>query len=409
MINKMYVDDYLGKKKIPLHRNNVYDFFLLKDDEINHLEFCSGYTGVLRYNHLQNCFDLLNFTTDIHKISRVNGEHLNYTTLEKEGLGSRLKIHTINLNEIVLLSREVHSFVINDHLPYVLNESQLSKVELLNWSERYIGMVIPNISTSARSDLPAFYQKYGWVLFEIFLIDIEEKKIYKVPESIGSNDFTFRYDMDFSFKHNAKYYVALSTGRIGANEKERVWNGGHYPTNRIEDIQSLVVIPLDEFVELVKSDLPIASSYIIDQCSHEAAFSNIFFANGSVYSLKYNFPDFSSELLVYDLNDHQSVCHKLNDRYQFLIPVEGKLYGTKNVQLIDVVQNNILHEFEAGSFIIYFDKNMAIFSKVITERLILVELFQLGGRHEKFEFNVENAHEAHILFNTKLNALVCLK
>lgn len=413
MIEKMYVENYLGKKKAPLYRNHDCECFLLSQDKIHHFEYDSEYTGILRYNYLENCFDLLNFTTPIDKVSRVNGEHLYYTTMETEGLNSRLIIHTIHLNEDVLRSREVQSFVIKDHLPEYIEASHLSKMELLSWSDNYIGMVIPKPSTSARRDLPAFYQKDGWILFELFLIDIGEKKLYKVPEAIGSDDFMFRYDMAFSFKHNAQYYLVLSTGRIGASEKERDWNSGHYPTHTIEDIQSLVVITLDEFVALVQNSLPLDSSHIIDQCSYTSAFSNIFSANGCVYSYKYNFPDDSSELVIYNVNNHQSIRHKLDDRYPFIIPVEGKLYGTKNkngsVQLIDVAQNNIVHEFEADSFIIYLDPNFAIFSKAMTEQLVQVELLHLGGGYEKFEFIVEDAQETQIIFNAKLNALVCLK
>ncbi|WP_342481572.1 hypothetical protein NST07_11235 [Paenibacillus sp. FSL L8-0340] len=287
------------------------------------------FAGVLRY-------DLVNHTTEFvsygHRSYILNhsdaGRWIYYAYLSWEGRTAVLAIHQLDCRS--MHAKEVYILRLTDDLAENIEVSALKYTELYGLNQRYLLVAV--------RDLDPFSKKRNSGFTGYLLIDVELGQSFPVPERIGPNDRIVHLSYTSVFEQDHIEQLMLVTGRIGVSEKRAEWDYSQYDMPEGTAIQSVVMIPLEQFVQNIRNHLPIDETFIIDQCDPAHGYAGISRRGSSLFLCKQNFKENSSELCTYGLKDRQMERCGLEECYDTIyIGEDLNKFGIRTSEPLDQI------------------------------------------------------------------------
>ncbi|MEK5029537.1 hypothetical protein [Paenibacillus sp. FSL M7-1046] len=319
------------------------------------------FAGVLRY-------DLINHTTDFvsygHKPYILNysdaGRWIYYTYLSWEGRTAVLAIHQLDCRS--MQAKEVYILRLTDELAESTEVSVISRMGLYGLNERYLLVSLP--------DLDPFSKKRNSGFTGYLLIDVELGQSFPVPERIGPNDRIVHLSYTSVFEQDHIEQLMIVTGRIGVSEKRAAWDYSQYDMLEGTAIQSVVIIPLEQFVQNVRNHLPIDETFIIDQCDPAHGYAGISRRESSLFLCKQHFSENSSELCTYGLKDRQMERRGLDECYDNIyIGEDLKKFGIRTSEPLDQI-----YDLDSGE-LLYTASDQYTMARMINSRCMRTRKF----------------------------------
>lgn len=319
------------------------------------------FAGVLRY-------DLVNHTTDFvsygHRSYILNysdaGRWIYYAYLNWEGRTAVLAIHQLDCRS--MQAKEVYVLRLTDELAESTEVSAISRMGLYGLNERYLLVSLP--------DLDPFSKKRNSGFTGYLLIDAELGQSFPVPERIGPNDRIVHLSYTSVFEQDHIEQLMIVTGRIGVSEKRAVWDYIKYDMLEGTATQTVVIIPLEQFVQNVRNHLPIDEAFIIDQCDPAHGYAGICQRESSLFLCKQNFSGNFSELCTYGLKDRQMERRRLNECYDNIyIGEDLKKFGIKTSEPLDQI-----YDLDCGE-LLYTASDQSTMARMINARCMRTRKF----------------------------------
>lgn len=359
-----------------------YAVFYVSDAMDEEIVTESGpFAGVLRY-------DLVNHTTDFvsygHKPYILNdsdaGRGIYYAFWSWEGRTAVFVIHQLDC--LSMDTREVYVLRLTDELAARTEVSALKRTELYGLNQRYLLVAVP--------ELDPFSRKHNSGFSGYLLIDIELGQSFPVPEKIGLNDRIVHLNHPSVFALDSIEQLMLVTGRIGVSEKRAVWDQGKYDVPEDTAIQSVVIIPLEQFVQQVRDHLPIDETSIIDQCDPAHGYAGISRREASLFLCRQKFSYDSSELCTYSLKDKQKKRRSLEACYDHIfIGDDLRKFGIRTSEPLDRI-----YDLDSGE-LLYTASDQATMVRMINTRCMLTRRFI--PEQNSLMIQLIDIHTKHIL------------
>lgn len=337
------------------------------------------FAGVLRY-------DLVNHTTDFvcygHKSYILNdsdaGRWIYYAYWSWEGRTAVFAIHQLDC--LSMHTREVYSLKLTDDVAESTEVSAIRRTQLYGLDERYLLVGVPELDPYSKKRNSGFS---GYLL-----IDVELGQSFPVPEWMGPNDRIVHLSTISVFEVDHIEQLMIVTGRIGISEKRAVWDHSKYDMSEGTATQSVVIIPLEQFVQNVRNNLPIDETYIIDQCDPAHGYAGISRRESSLVLCRQNFSENSSELYTYDLKNGQMEERRLDECYDNIyIGEDLKKFGIRTSEPLDRI-----YDLDSGE-LLYTASDPYTMARMINSRclctrkyideqnILLLQLVDIHTRH----------------------------
>lgn len=321
------IQDYENSRLIDTgvyDENYIYFFHELVDSSHDN----STSYEVLKYDYVnKECISLLPFEKPVHGLHRSQGKkHIYYSNLEWNKNEAIINIYQIDCE--VMRSKKVYTLSIVDMFAKSEKYSSIYRYELFGIDERYLLFGKPELNPSTKLNSSGFS--------EYILIDILDQKSYSVPEMIGLHDTILHLSYLSVFECLDQREIIIETGRIAPWEKKQLWTQKKANMSEGEKNQSVVVMPLDIFIDNIKKGEPIQESYIIQKIYEDSALIQLVIQGSNLKIYKGNFLDDNSEIITYSLIKQQKTeCVLVNSIYYKLFFDQNEIFGLKKVDNSD--------------------------------------------------------------------------
>lgn len=176
-------------------------------------------------------------------------------------------------------------------------------------------------------------------------------------------------------------------------------------------LQSVVIMELDKFVNLVKLNTPINSTYIYDTSIYNSGIVNISVSDNLVIVHKHIFRNKTSECLLINMLTNEQRILNLDDLYTRIISLDGKIVGFLNydniVEIYNVETGLLEISFNDTDNLIHIgSQETYIVSKLVDESLYVDSI---GSQGLTNILNEKVFNDLCLLvYNEKFNKIVCI-
>ncbi|MHA6529677.1 hypothetical protein [Paenibacillus sp. BAC0078] len=334
--------------------------------------------GILRYDLVNGSQEFISYGPGSH-IENVSSakEWIYYADLKWEGQTAVYVLYQLDCRS--MKTREVYTLRLTDDFAENKDVSPLRRAEFHGLGKRYVLVAVPEI------DDP-YYRKHNSGFSGYLLIDLELQQHFSVPDSIGPKDRIVHTSEVTVLEHGDTEQLMLVTGRIQAYEKREEWK--HRKYDMIEGVatHSVVLIPLEAFVDRVKNNIPLDESFIIDQCDPTCGYAYTSRISGAVSLYKHHFDDDTSELCLYNPVTQELLRQRIEETYDRLYLTEDlQAFGIQNIgeqeNLVNVSSGEILLTGETRAMVRLVNGRYASTRKYLPDKDAFV--FQLIDLYSK--------------------------
>ncbi|BDR79977.1 hypothetical protein N072000002_02240 [Clostridium tetani] len=272
--------------------------------------------SIVKFNYKTKKADRLKFDKPINLFSCINStEVMYYSNIDKFNSKYRVNIYKMDCNNLKnCYISEFNTEFESDNENHFDSLSLYSR--LIGLNDRYVIFLLPCIQLSE----PFFHKA--------LLIDSVEKRVYKIPDSIGCIDTILRVDQVFAFQKGE--YIILKTGRIGDYEKRQIWEQqkqkGEF-TEYHSSLEDLVICKVSEFADNVKHGIPIDKDKIVQTCDlHEGLRIIGNYEDKIIYSIQ-SFDKGTTDIKIYYVGSHRIKTITVEGFYDNIKYSNGKFYG----------------------------------------------------------------------------------
>jgi hypothetical protein len=250
-----------------------------------------------------------------------------------------------------LSEKEIFSLELNTANMSEEQCSLLKQVDILGIDSRYALVRIPHLNRTY--GLPQYSQ--------LFLLDADENTCQIVPDKLGADDTLLSLD-EIKVDNDGRYLM-IKTGNVAWFEKRDFWEVGR--KDYFDQLESLVLIDTESFINYIKNETQIPDSFIIDKCSFESAFTNICIINGTLKYQKVSFTDNATEFISYDINSKQTKKINIEGIYETIYNINESIFAVtadeNSKSIIDVKNSKCIYStITPAEQIVYFDNENVI-------------------------------------------------
>lgn len=365
---------------------NLFDddnILFLEQDEPYELHFHSENIGIVKFNYKTKKTDRFKFDKPINLFSCINStEVMYYSNIHKFNSKYGVNIYKMDCNSLKSCCiSEFSTEFESDNEAHFDNLSLNSR--LIGINDRYVMFLLPRI-------------QFGQPFFhKALLIDSVEKRVYKIPDSIGCIDTILRVDQVFASSKGE--YIIVKTGRIGDFEKRRIWEQqkqkGEF-TEYHDSLEDLAICKVSEFADNVKHGMPIDKDKIVQTCDlHEGLRIIGNYEDKIIYSIQ-SFGKGTTDIKIYDVESHRIKTITVEGFYDDIKYSNGRLYGfMRNNEVTDIYDIITRYKlFSSKEWIVHIDEEKCITSN---EEFIdhkfkrIVKIYNLNDKNkiDRHEFN----------------------
>lgn len=392
MIKKIRINKFTTNSLIYLGLiSNKYLCFLENDMKIGE--------SLGRKNKLLYLFDVESLDSTTYEFSShecvsadLFKEYLHYANVENNDGQFLLKFKKLNCNEFSQI--EVGSIDLSK-MNYMADVPL--DITLFALNERYAVATIPN------------YLNFGYneiYLDSILLIDSQEKEIHQINYELSNGDSLLRLDYLLINKKEDQEYLIIKTGSIGCFEKRDVWESNQnkgLPYNPIYQLEQLICIDLDTFIDVVVNGKNIPSEYIVDSCEMDSSFLSVTQLPYQTIYTKINFQKNISEVITLN-NETRIKNHECyNGIYTKIVKTKDGIFGMfEQEDTYQFIKNNDV-EFRLSNDkeILFFDDDEIITYLPTENNEYLVSVYNTKTKslisEEKCRFFMDESNKVLIL------------
>ncbi|WP_019911954.1 hypothetical protein [Paenibacillus sp. HW567] len=334
--------------------------------------------GVLRYDLVNGSQEFVSYGPGsyIENISSAK-EWIYYVDLKWEEQTAVYVLYQLDCRS--MKTQEVYTLRLTDDFAENMEQSALRRAEFHGLSKRYVLVAVPEIDDSSCRKHNSGFSGY-------LLIDLELQEHFSVPDSIGPKDRVVHTSEVAVLEHEVEEQLVLVTGRIQAYEKREEWKRRKYDMIEGGATHSVVLIPLEAFVDRVKNNTPLDESFVIDQCDPTCGYAYISRISGAVSLYKHHFDEDTSELCLYNPVTQEMLRQRMEATYERLYLTENlRAFGIHNdgtqESIVNVSNGEILFTGEARAMVRLVNGRYASTRKYLPAKDAF--LFELIDLHSK--------------------------
>ncbi len=338
--------------------NDQFHFFHVSKDMSEENEKNNGsQAGILRYDDISRQHILTLYPSNIHFESYTPGKTvIHMASLEWNKRNATLSIYKFDCTTMKEMKVFTHSLI--DNLAEDIETSSLWRIELYSLDDNYILIKLP--------DLDPFSKQKNYGFSECLLIDIENKKAHIVPPYLNEQDSLLNISHIERYTYLQNDFLIISTGRVSMKNKRESWEQREHQVYNTLNHQTRLIVPLNEFIDIVKQKTDFGCKYIVDECNFSKGYMNTVFFEGTVYFLKIDFSTSSSEIIQYELSTRKKQSLNFTLEFEKIMISEKRIIGvtsgSKDIQkkLYFLNTHSLSYDLEVDHSLEFFSSDLII-------------------------------------------------